>query len=284
VTVDTESVTQSFTTGEFVDDDLRVERQAAWDKEHKDGTHIPLETGNVILDFTLSVSTTYITPDGTGDGSSWEKAAALTNATLQSAVSGQTVCVASGNYTVKEIITVPAGVTLMGGYNPTTGVRNVYGSPSMITLQAGAGGAKPSKIFQINPTAIVDGFVLENNLGDSGSTINGGTVKNCIFTGSYAKIAEKATLQCCIVRNPSATQEKCSLIYCTFAGEIPTGKKGEGIVAGCLAKAATDFPAATLIGTCTCGQCPETALNGRALDKTPGALATPAPGFTLNVR
>lgn len=284
VTVDTESVTQSFTTGEFVDDDLRVERQAAWDNAHKDGTHIPLETGNVILDFTLSVPTTYITPDGTGDGSSWEKAAALTNATLQSAGSGQTVCVASGNYTVKEIITVPAGVTLMGGYNPTTGVRNVYGSPSKITMGTASHGYPPSYIFQINSTAIVDGFVLENNPGDSGYTINGGTVKNCIFTGSYAKIAEKATLQCCIVRNPSATQDECSLIHCTFAGEIPTGKENKGIVAGCLAKAAADFPASTLIGTCTCGQCPETALNGRALDKTPGALATPAPGFTLNVR
>lgn len=279
-------MTKQIQTDRFLDDALRQLAQDAWEKEHgkENRYRVPLAGGNVIADIALEVAPFYIAPNGTGDGSSWEKAAALTNATLRSAVSGQTVCVASGNYTVKEIITVPAGVTLMGGYNPTTGVRNVYGSPSIITMGTGAYGYPPSKIFEITSTAIVDGFVLENSQAWSNSTIDGGTVKNCIFTGSYAKIAQGATLQCCIVRNSSATQEECSLIHCTFAGEIPAGKEGEGIVAGCLAKAATDFPAATLIGTCTCGQCPETALNGRALDKTPGALATPAPGFTLNVR
>ena len=284
LTVGDERFVKTAKTGEFVDDELRGKRQDEQDKLYGKGQHVQLNAGNVMVDFELPQPAMYVTPNGTGDGSSWEKAAALTNATLQSAVSGQTICVASGNYTVKEFITVPAGVTLMGGYNPTTGVRNVYGSPSIITMGTGAYGYPPSYIFQIDPTAIVDGFVLENSQGWSNSTIDGGTVKNCIFTGSYAKIAENATLQCCIVRNLSATQEECSLIHCTFAGEIPTGKENKGIVAGCLAKAATDFPAATLIGTCTCNQCPETALNGRALDKTPGALATPAPGFTLNVR
>ncbi|MBR4317968.1 MAG: hypothetical protein IKT85_04405, partial [Kiritimatiellae bacterium] len=247
---------------------------------------VPLEGGNVIADVALTVPNRYVTPNGTGDGSSWATAAPLTQAflnTLSEGAKGTTVRVAAGHYTVREILSVPAGVTLMGGYNPTTGFRNVYGLPSMITLQAGAGGAKPSYIFELPTTALVDGFVLENNLSDVGSTINGGTVKNCIFTGSFEVIAQNATLRCCVMRNAYATQEKCSLIHCTFYGDVPTGKGG-GSAFGNREKAKTDFPDASLVGTCICGQCPSTALNGRPLNKTPGALATPAPGFTLQLR
>jgi hypothetical protein len=133
----------------------------------------------------------------------------------------------------------------------------------------------------MDASAVIDGFVLENSQAWVSVTVNGGTVKNCIFTGSFNKIAQGATLQCCILRNPSATQEECSLIHCTFYGDVPTGKKVGGIVAGCLPKATADYPADTLIGTCTCGQCPETGLNGRALEKTPGALSTSAQGYSI---
>lgn len=280
-----EEVQKQVRTGRFVDDMLRGQAQDQWEKEQgKETFHwVPLEGGNVIADIALTVPNRYVTPNGTGDGSSWETAASLTQAFLDKHSKGTKVYVAAGNYTVKEILRVPAGVTLMGGYNPTTGFRNVYGSPSMIILQAGADGKKPSYIFELPPTALVDGFVLENNLSDVGSTINGGTVKNCIFTGSFEMFAQNATLRCCIMRNVYATQEKCSLIHCTFYGDVPVGKGG-GSAFGNREKATTDFPEASRIGACTCDQCPATALNGRPLNKTPGALATPAPGFTLQLR
>ena len=283
-----EEVQKQIRTGRFVDDTLRGQAQDKWEKEQgKEPFHwVPLEGGNVIADVALTVPNRYVTPNGTGDGSSWATAAPLTQAflnTLSEGAKGTTVRVAAGHYTVREILSVPAGVTLMGGYNPTTGFRNVYGLPSMITLQAGAGGAKPSYIFELPTTALVDGFVLENNLSDVGSTINGGTVKNCIFTGSFEMFAQNATLRCCIMRNVYATQEKCSLIHCTFYGDVPVGKGG-GSAFGNREKATTDFPEASRIGACTCDQCPATALNGRPLNKTPGALATPAPGFTLRLR
>jgi hypothetical protein len=222
-----------------------------------------------------------VTATGTGDGSTWEAAAALTKTFLESVPAGTEVCVASGNYTVTEMLTVPAGVTLMGGFNAATGVRNVYGTPTTITMGMSVSGFPPSYIFEVKPNAVLDGFVLENSQEWVGSSVIGGTVKNCIFTGSFNKIAQGATLQCCILRNPSATQEECSLIHCTFYGEVPAGKEGGGLVAGCLAKATTDYPAANLIGTCTCGQCPENGLNGRALEKTPGALSTSAQGYSI---
>ena len=280
-----EEVQKQVRTGRFVDDMLRGQAQDKWEEEQgKETFHwVPLEGGNVIADIALTVPNRYVTPNGTGDGSSWETAASLTQAFLDKHSKGTKVFAAAGNYIVKEILRVPAGVTLMGGYNPTTGFRNVYGSPSMIILHAGADGKKPSYIFELPPTALVDGFVLENNLSDVGATINGGTVKNCIFTGSFEVVAQNATLRCCIMRNAYATQEKCSLIHCTFYGDVPTGKGG-GSAFGNREKAKADFPDASLVGTCTCGQCPSTALNGRSLNKTPGALATPAPGFTLNVR
>ena len=92
---------------------------------------------------------------------------------------------------------------------------------------------------------------------------------------------QDATLQCCIMRNVAATQEGCSLIHCTFYGEVPAGKEGGGTVAGCLEKATADYPSADKIGTCMCGQCPENGLNGNPLEKTPGALSTSVQGYSI---
>jgi hypothetical protein len=45
---------RTVTVREFVDDTLRAKRQDQWENEHgKDGTYIPLSTGNTILDLAL---------------------------------------------------------------------------------------------------------------------------------------------------------------------------------------------------------------------------------------
>ena len=288
-----EEVQKQIRTGRFVDDTLRGQAQDKWEDEHgKEAFHwVPLEGGNVIADVALTVPNRYVTPNGTGDGSSWATAAPLTQTflnTLSEGAKGTTVCVAAGRYTVREMLTIPADITLMGGYNPTTSVRNVYGTPSVITMGTASHGYPPDDIFKLQSGAVIDGFVLENSQAWSNGTVQGdtvqvGTVKNAIFTGSFEKFAERTTLKCCIMRNAYATQEECSLIHCTFYGDVPVGKGG-GSAFGNREKATTDFPEASRIGACTCGQCPATALNGRPLNKTPGALATPAPGFTLQLR
>ena len=283
VTVGNESATQTFTTEkEFVDDDLRVIRQTEWeDLNGKDGTYIPLTTGNVIADFAFAAPKLYVTATGKGNGQSWESAAPLTNDVLKDIPAGTEVHVASGDYLAVDVLSVPDGVKLMGGFNPTTGARNVYGTPTTLSLKEDTNNAY---LFDLNATAVVDGFVLENNNTRSQSTIRGGTVKNCIFTGNVEHFATGATLQCCIMRNKSATQATCSLIHCTFYGEIPAGKEGGGTVAGCLGWVKSDVPDASNIGGCKCGYCPEEGLNGRALENTPGAMSTLAPGYLLYLK
>lgn len=277
--------TREISTGRFVDSPARQKAQDAWEEANgKDGHYVPIEGGNVVADFDLPVPVEkrYVTASGTGDGSSWENAAGLTKTFLETVPAGTEVYVASGDYTVTEMLTIPAGVTVKGGYNGDT--RDVIGTPTTITL-GGTSGYSPSHLFDVNG-GVLDGFILHNSQALSNATVQGGAVKNCIFTGDVKMVAENCTLECCIVRNRSATQEGCSLIHCTFYDAVPAGEDDKGgTVAGCLATDSSDMPDAALKGTCTCGACPEVGLDGRALEKTPGALAPAvASGYQLRLR
>ena len=278
--------TRTVTTGRFVDDEARALAQDKWEDENgKEVFHwVPLEGGNVLADFELPVPTVYVTATGTGAGSSWADAAPLSSATFASLASGSVVCVASGNYTVTETLTVPAGITVKGSYEPSSNTQSVYASPTTLTLGTGAYGYPPSFLFDINATGVVDGFVLENSQSWSSFTVNGGTVKNCIFTGTFSSIAQNATLICCIARNQSSTQEESSLIHCSFYGEIPVGKDGatEYTMAGNRGNITADYPSTS--GGCTCGICPSTGLDGRALNYTHGALSPSSGGYSLRLR
>lgn len=276
--------TQTHTTGVFIDDDLRGAAQTEWENTHgkEEFYWVPLQTGNVIADFAFAAPDLFITPSGTGDGTSWTSPAPLSNATLSDLPLGTTVYVASGTYTIQEMLTLPEGVTLKGGYNPTSSERNPYGSPTHLILKAATNGTIPSFIFDLADSAIVDGCYLENNETYSNGHIRGGTIRNTLFLGSMYVIAQSSTLSCCIVRNKDATLESCSLIHCTFYGAVPTDKEG-GTRAGNTENVATDFPSATTIGKCTCGTCPTYALNGRALQNTWGALCDQAPGYALRI-
>ncbi|MBQ9694116.1 MAG: C10 family peptidase, partial [Kiritimatiellae bacterium] len=277
--------TRSVTTGRIVDDNARQTAQDEWEDEHgKEVFHwVPLEGGNVIADFDLPAPTVYVTASGTGKGTSWADAAPLSPATLSTLVSGTTVCVASGNYTITETLTVPAGITVKGSYDPASNTQSVYASPTTLTLGTGAYGYPPGYLFDINATGVIDGFVLENSQDWSNCTVNGGTAKNCIFTGTYTIIAQSSRLICCIARNKSSTQEGSSLIHCSFYGDIPIGKdSATGTMAGNLGNVTADYP--TTSGGCTCGVCPSTGLDGRALNQTHGALAPAAGGYSLMLR
>lgn len=279
--------TRTVTTGRFVDDEARDEAQNKWEEEHgkEEAHHVPLEGGNVIADFDLPVPNVYVTVSGIGKGTSWEDAASLTASMLKDLSAGTKVYVASGDYTIAETLTVPAGVTIEGGYAVSGESRDVYGAPSTITLAKAASGMVPSYLFELEDGAAIDGFVMQNELEWSSSTLQGGNAKNCIFVGEGAQgtIAQNTTLSACIVRNKDAQQEDCKFIHCTFYGDTPVGKEN-GETVGCWLNATQDFPPAANVGKCTCGECPELGLNGRPLLKTWGALAPAAKGFQIRVQ
>lgn len=281
---DYEPATVTVKTGFWRDDALRGEAQTDWENTHgkENAYYVPLAGGNVTHDFSLKPKCLYVTPNGTGNGTTWKDATSLT-AALAKAKPGQPICLASDSYpsvdkyVLSETLMVPAGVTLQGGCIFGTAIRNAYSEPTTITLQAKAG----ASLFSLGAGAVVDGFVFETNQTNN-AVISGGTVKNCIFAKSCEVIAENAKVECCIARNDSATQVNCDLLHSSFAGDVPAGKGG-GSAAGCRANATTDFPAAAQIGTCTCSKCPENGLNGRPLQKTPGALAMPAQGYSVKL-
>ncbi len=276
-------VAQSYTvtTGRFVDDDLKAQLEDE-NKNGDKGGYVPLESGSVLADFTFAPPKIYVRAEGLGDGSSWGKAAALSATMLKTLPSGAEVLVASGEYAVRETLTLPEGVTLRGGYLPETGQRNSYGSPSILRLTKAANGTIPSYLLELKTGAVAEGFELVNDETWSGSTVSGGTVERCLFRGAHTVIAQNTLLRACLARNTGAEQEGCSLIHCTFYGAIPVGKDG-GTMAGNLGNVTQDFPEAKNLGRCTCGSCPETGLNLRPLQKTWGALAVPAEGCRLQL-
>ena len=128
--------------------------------------------------------------DDSGAGTSWETAKKTIAAGLSAAGSGSTVFVAAGMYHITAELTIPSGVTVMGGYAPGStgtdtsqrhlpGTNSHWTDPSWCTIIVGAG---------YHRIATVQG-VLEGCVMSKGSTttlgggvlINGGTVRYCVI-------------------------------------------------------------------------------------------------------
>lgn len=128
--------------------------------------------------------------DDSGAGTSWETAKKTIAAGLSAAGSGSTVFMAAGMYHITAELTIPSGVTVMGGYVPGSlgtdtsqrhlpGTNSHWTDPSWCTIIVGAG---------YHRIATVQG-VLEGCVMSKGSTttlgggvlINGGTVRYCVI-------------------------------------------------------------------------------------------------------
>ncbi|MGL4853809.1 MAG: choice-of-anchor Q domain-containing protein, partial [Lentisphaeria bacterium] len=163
----------------------------------------------------------YVSVDGSGDknGYSWNNAAAgaagLGTALTAAAVAGSKITeirVAGGNYPISATLTIPAEVTLSGGWNSVDGSRpqaensrpweftsqtNITGdnlsfswtwSNSAWKVSGGSGRSSFANLATIN--GIVDGIVFSDVLFDNpnpvvGITVTGGTLKNSIATRIY---------------------------------------------------------------------------------------------------
>jgi len=150
--------------------------------------------------FTTSVDATdyFVKTDGndTNDGLSWETAkltiASVADITSTVTISGDNVYVAGGTYTIAAVIKPKSGVNVYGGYNSTTGVRDLINNETSIN-------GNGNRIIQVSSSSpaftaatLWDGFTITggNKTSEGGgvsvshSTANFFTLSNCKITGN----------------------------------------------------------------------------------------------------
>ena len=268
---------QTVEIGSYIDDDLVGPLQNAWESTQKGGGKddgkgggvvYPLSYGGAVADFVLEPTpkTVISTPNGLNDLSQY---------------AGQTVYVATGTYTLTQPLTIPANTTLIGGYNPATGVVDPLATPTRLEMAISTLG---SQGIVLGKGAELNGFALVGNksvpvIVQAPDSAGKPTVRNCVFvsqpTWGYseiATIAQGVTLTTCFFFDiTGARLDNCTITHCTFAGKTPTlnGSMDNG---GNQTEVATRRPSEP--STCEAGhECPEYGLDGRPLGGHLGALA-----------
>ena len=277
---------QTVEIGSYIDDDLVGPLQNAWESTQKGGGKddgkgggvvYPLSYGGSVADFVLEPTpkTVISTPNGLNDLSQY---------------AGQTVYVATGTYTLTAPLTLPANTTLIGGYNPATGVVDPLATPTRLDTSAVSRNDGPA--ITLAAGATLDGCFLVGTskspalVGGPGGQTSKPTVRNCVFVSQstwgmsgVANVAQEVALSTCFFFDiAGAMLNNCTITHCTFAGKTPTlnGSMDNG---GNQTEVATRRPA----GPSACKadhECPASGLDGRPLGKHLGALAPDSFGFT----
>ncbi len=143
----------------------------------------------ISLTSTLYATVFYVTPGGSGDksGSSWENAFDLTTENLASGESGDEFWVKAGTYQTNISYTERQ---LYGGFNGTETELNQRDWVKNPTILQGVEEAK-NPLAILNLSALLDGFIIQDNLYAKATTFNGAGVQ----------MLAKTVLRNCIVRN-----------------------------------------------------------------------------------
>jgi uncharacterized protein (TIGR02145 family) len=173
--------------------------------------------------------------DDNGAGTSWETAKQTIAAGLSAAGSSGTVFVAAGTYNITAELTIPSGVTVMGGYTPGStgtdtsqrhlpGTNSHWTDPTWCTIIVGAGYHRIATV-----QGLLDGCVMSKGstttLG-GGVLINGGTVRYCVIKDCDA-ISENTTVA---EGGGAYIQNNGTLLNCVVMG--CRGDKGAGVAGG----------------------------------------------------
>lgn len=255
----------------YIDDALRGQKADEWENEVGKGDEAPIvypiAYGGSVADFALEP-----TPKTIVDSPA-ELAAV-------SQYAGQTVYVATGTYELTQPLTIPANTTLIGGYNPETGVVDPLATPTRLRLDISAMG---SEGIVLGKGAELNGFALEGNknvqvlIQADKSAAGTATVRNCIFVSQpmwgasgAANVAQGLTLATCVFFDiKGALLNDCAVSHCTFAGNLPAGCSDDG---GNQTQVASRRPIEPSV--CEAGhECPAYGLDGRPLGGHLGALA-----------
>ena len=274
---------QTVKIGSYIDDDLVGTLQNAWESTQKGGGKddgkgggvvYPLSYGGAVADFVLEPTpkTVISTPNGLNELSQY---------------AGKTVYVATGTYTLTAPLTLPANTTLIGGYNPATGVVDPLATPTRLKLGIKTVG---SQGFVLGKDAELNGFALEGNknvpvLVQAAEGAGTPTVRNCLFVSQptwgmsgTATLAQDVNLTACVFFDITGAMVNgaCVATHCTFVGTLPQGLTDND---GNLEKVTERRP--TEPAFCGAGhECPAYGLDGRPLGKHLGALAPDSFEFT----
>lgn len=294
-----EPQTRSVALAPYVDDVLQKVKQEAYEAVSKGDNApadwpknytFPLVVGSALADFTLTPRR-FFAPSASGSGRSWADPAALTVEAV-AAAAGCELFLAQGAYAFTEALTLPAGTTLSGGYDPATGLANPLATPSVLNFTS---------------TAWLDAYItLAEGSSLCGVTLQGSAEANYVihaedtlsakpelfgitFSNDFKayNMAENVALTCCTFACDTGkpTFDSCTFLHCSFVwngyedkGATDLGGNRFGVTSGSWRpEGVLDCPDKAK------HTCPELGLDGRPLGKTQGALA-PAGGYTLSLQ
>ena len=256
----------------YIDDALRIQKHNEWENEVGKGDEAPIvypiAYGGSVADFVLEP-----TPKTIVDSPA-ELAAV-------SQYAGQTVYVATGTYALTEPLDVPAGTTLIGGYNPATGVVDPLATPTRLEMAISTLG---SQGIVLGKGAELNGFALVGNksvpvIVQAADGAGKPTVRNCVFVSQptwgqseIATVAQNVSLTTCLFFGiTGARLDNCTAMHCTFVGALPTDTTNGG---GNLVIATNGTNRPTEPYYCASDHdCPAFGLDGRPLGGHLGALA-----------
>ena len=156
--------------------------------------------------FAQAQTNVYVSADGSdgNNGQTWETAKKTLAAGIGSAGANGTVFVKAGNYTTTAEFTVPAGVTVMGGYRlesegTDTSLRRLPGTnvhwtdTTYCTILGGEGTHRIATVI-----GTLEGCVVRNGFTTTlggGVLIDGGTVRYCVIKECVATEPDDATAE-----------------------------------------------------------------------------------------
>ncbi|RNL94602.1 hypothetical protein ED312_01415, partial [Sinomicrobium pectinilyticum] len=146
-----------------------------------------------------------VTPNGTGDGSSWDQASSIEDA-IANASRNDKIWVRQGTYKIKPTLQINKTLEIYGGYSGTGNQRNPAVYPSILS------GDKKNSIIKTGYSAsemVFDGLIFEDGFAKTGTHVNDVTGGGALYlSGNGTKINN------CIFRNnTSANRIGSGAIY-----------------------------------------------------------------------
>jgi predicted outer membrane repeat protein len=163
----------------------------------------------------LSNGIWHVDSEGSGNGTSWQKAFGTIQAAVQAAKPGEQIWVKAGVYHLPAEITINKAISIYGGFAGSETESNPRNWQENATIVVGGQGLR---CFTIQGDGVgVDGFIFEDGSGDAGGAIGlanatGFVVRNCTFRynsadfgGAIASRGATGEIINCIFTDNSAT-------------------------------------------------------------------------------
>uniref|UniRef100_UPI00333FE079 Ig-like domain-containing protein n=1 Tax=Parapedobacter pyrenivorans TaxID=1305674 RepID=UPI00333FE079 len=133
-----------------------------------------------LLSSTLVLGQTiiYVSPDGTGDGSSWTTASSIEHAVTTAAYNSE-LRLRGGTYPITTTLSITQQLTINGGYTGVGVNRNITANPSVLD------GGGSIQIMEIDAAGVeIDGLIFLEGFAATGVDVNDGSGGGAIYVRS----------------------------------------------------------------------------------------------------